>query len=265
MSRPVRILLLVISAVQAVFAVLFLVQSPLAMSVWPIPDTTPLTYIFLSSIFAAAAASTAWCALLNIRGALVGIALDYIVIFAPLTVYMLQISGEVGPGAAAYAVALFLGVLFGLWMLRYGLGSPITDPRPNPLLVRVSFAVIILALLWVGVQMVLHTPNVIPWNVTGNGVVMGWIYLGAAAYFGYALIRPSWHNAGGQLAGFLAYDLILIVPFLQRLPTVADEFRTNLIIYTIVVIYSGVLAVYFLFLHPSTRIWNELRAGLRNW
>ena len=147
MSRRVRVLLLVISAFQALFAVLFLFQSPLAVSIWPIPNTSPMSLIFLSSIFAAAAAATAWCALLNVRGALVGIALDYIVIFAPLTVYMLQISDTVGAGAVAYAVALFLGVLFGLWLLRYGLDGPITDPRRTPLIVRVSFAVFIIALL----------------------------------------------------------------------------------------------------------------------
>lgn len=265
MSRRVRTLLLVVSLFQAVFAVLFFVQSPLAVSLWPIPDTTPLTLIFIASIFAAAAASTLFCVMLNVRGALAGIALDYIVIFAPLTVFMIQSAETVGSGALAFAVALAAGVVFGVWLLRYGLSGPITDPRPCPLIVRVSFVVFVVALLIVGVSLVLHTQNIIPWNVTGNGVVMGWIFLGAAAYFLYALARPSWHNAGGQLAGFLAYDLVLIVPFLQRLPTVADEFRTNLIIYTVVVIYSGLLAAWFLFLHPSTRIWPELRAGLRAW
>jgi hypothetical protein len=265
MSRRVRILLLVISALQALLAVLFLIRPPLIESLWPVPNTTPMTFIFLASIAAAAAASTAWCALLNVRGALVGIALDYVLIYATLSVYMLQISGTVGALAVAYAVAMAFGVLFGVWLLRYGLRGPITDPRRSPLIVRVSFALFILVLLFVGGRMVQRTPYIIPWEVTGNGVVIGWMFLGAAAYFGYALLRPSWHNTGGQLAGFLAYDLILIVPFLQRLPTVAGQYRTSLIVYTIVVVYSGLLAAYFLFLHPSTRIWPELRAGLKNW
>lgn len=159
-----------------------------------------------------------------------------------------------------------IGIVFGLWLLRYGLAVPITDPRPCPLIVRIAFGVFVTALLIVGGSMVLKVPNVIPWRVTEDGsVVVGWMFLGAAAYFLYALVRPSWHNAGGQLAGFLAYDIILIIPFLQRLPTVAEEFRTNLYIYTAVVILSGVLAAYYLFFHPSTRMWSELRAGLREW
>ena len=266
MSRGVRLLLLAVSLFQAVFAVLFVFQSPVALALWPLPDTTPLTYIFIGSIFAAAAASTLFCVLLNVRGALVGIALDYIVIFVPLTIFMLQASAWVGTGPAIFGLVSAVGIVFGVWLLRYGLGGPITDPRPCPPLVRISFAVFVVALILVGGAMVLKQPNIIPWRITPDGsVVIGWMFLGAAAYFLYALARPSWHNAGGQLAGFLAYDIVLIIPFLQRLPTVAEEFRLSLIVYTIVVTYSGLLAAYYLFLHPSTRIWRELREGVRTW
>ena len=61
-------------------------------------------------------------------------------------------------------------------------------------------------------------------------------------------------NAAGQLAGFLAYDVVLIVPFLQRLPTTPPEHLTGLIIYTAVVTYSGLLAIYYLFLYRPTRV-----------
>jgi len=81
------------------------------------------------------------------------------------------------------------------------------------------------------------------------------MFLGAMTYFIYALVRPSWVNAAGQLAAFLAYDVVLIVPFLTRLPTVAPEHRISLIVYTLVVSYSGLLAIYYLFLHKPTRLW----------
>ena len=42
------------------------------------------------------------------------------------------------------------------------------------------------------------------------------MFLGSATYFAYGIVRPRWTNAGGQLAGFLAYDLVLIVPFMTR-------------------------------------------------
>ena len=56
-----------------------------------------------------------------------------------------------------------------------------------------------------------------------------------------------------QLLGFLAYDLVLIGPFLQHFSTVRPEMRLSLILYTFVVCYSGLLAIYFLFIHPPTR------------
>lgn len=61
-------------------------------------------------------------------------------------------------------------------------------------------------------------------------------------------------NASGQLAGFLAYDIVLLPPFLTRLPSVAPEYRVSLIIYTAVLVYSALIAGYYLFLHPETRL-----------
>jgi hypothetical protein len=70
------------------------------------------------------------------------------------------------------------------------------------------------------------------------------------------LLRPSWANSAGQLARFLANDVVLIVPFLNWLPILAPEPRTGLIIYTAVVTYSGLLAIYSLFIHKPTRLWS---------
>src|SRR5881392_3773200 len=43
--------------------------------------------------------------------------------------------------------------------------------------------------------------------------MFGLIFLGAATYFIYGALDPHWGNAVGQLAGFLAYDLVLLSPF----------------------------------------------------
>ena len=123
--------------------------------------------------------------------------------------------------------------------------------------VEVNFIIFIVALLIVGGRLVLKVPNSIPWKITPElSVVMGWMFLGAAMYFVYGLLRPSWLNSTGQMIGFLAYDIVLIVPFLSRLPTTAPENQVGLIIYTLVVIYSGLLAFYYLFLHKPTRLWS---------
>jgi len=73
----------------------------------------------------------------------------------------------------------------------------------------------------------------------------------------YVHIPVDWSNAAGQLCSFLATDLVLIVPFLRALPRVAPEFRTGLIVYTIVMVYSGLLAIYYLFIHRPTRMFGS--------
>jgi hypothetical protein len=255
----VRYVLLIICAVQFFLAVAFFLQWPFATGLWPFPGTTPLTFIFIASIFAAAAASTLWAAGTQNYGALAGIGLDYLIILAPVAVYSMQLGASTGNSQfTVYGIACVFGALFGLWLLLWSIRIPIDTSIPMPRLVRWSFVVFIVALLIVSVQLILQVPNVLPWVITPElSVVIGWMFLGAAGYFVYALLRPSWNNSAGQLAGFLAYDVVLIVPFLQRLPTVAPQFQTGLIIYTAVVIYSGLLAFYYLFINKTTRVWGR--------
>lgn len=258
MNMLVRNFMLVVAALQVVLAVVFFIQPAALTSTWPFPGTTPLTYIFLSSIFAAAAASTAWPALTRADGAFAGIALDYIIILVPLTILSINFGSLAGVGGAVtYGIICLVGVLFGLALFFWSVRLPIPKDPPLPALVRWSFVIFIIALWVVSVQLILGVPNIIPWKVTPElSALIGWIFVGASAYFVYTLLRPSWHNAAGQLAGFLAYDVVLIVPFLQRLPTIAPEFKVNLYVYTAVVVYSGLLAVYFLFIHRPTRIFR---------
>ncbi len=218
----------------------------MAVNVWPFPGTTPLTFIFISSIFAAAAASTLWVAATENYGGLAGIGLDYLVILLPVAVLSFQLAASTGdPKMTAYGIACVFEALFGLGMFLWSVRIPIDSTIPMPKPVRWSFVVFIVVLLVVSIRMIAGVSNVIPWKITPDlSVVIGWMFLGAAMYFIYALLRPSWLNSAGQLAGFLAYDIVLIVPFLTRLPTAPPEFRTGLAIYTAVIIYSGLLASY---------------------
>jgi hypothetical protein len=86
-----------------------------------------------------------------------------------------------------------------------------------------------------------------------SSVIFGCILLGDACYFLVGLFRPVWHNALGQLLSFLAYDLVLIVPFLLLFKTVASVYVLNLLVYIAVLVYSGGIAVYFLFVNSRTR------------
>jgi hypothetical protein len=256
MSWFARYLLLLICAVQLFFAVAFYFQWPLAVNIWPFEGTTPLTYIFIASIFAAAAASTLWPIYTRNYGALAGVGLDYAVILAPMSAYILWLGlGGGDSGKIVYGIICAFGALFGLWLFLWSRRLPMPDATlPMPPLVRWSFVIFVLALLYTSTRLFLGIPT-IPWPLTPElSVIVGCIFLGAAAYFIYALLKPSWANSGGQLSGFLAYDLVLIVPFLTRLSTVASEFRTGLIVYTIVVVYSGLLAIYYLFVNKKTRL-----------
>jgi len=224
--------------------------------VWPFPGTTPLTFIFVSSILAAAAASMFWVAATETYGALTGLGIDYVAVLVPLSILSLRAgASSASPRLTGLGLMCALGALFGLGILLWGVRVPIDQTVRMPALVRWSFIGFVLALLVVSTRLLLGVAT-IPWTITpALSQVIAWMFLGAATYFLYALVRPSWLNAAGQLAGFLAYDVVLILPFLTRLPTTSPEHMVGLVIYTAVVIYSGLLAIYYLFIHKPTRVW----------
>jgi hypothetical protein len=259
MQRFLRMSLYLLCGVQALIALGFIFQWAPVTDLWPLPYTNRTTYIFIGSISAAAAASTLWCLLNREDGALAGVFLDYVAIFIPVAIFTYQISGR-SPSLRAFSMASLALAVFGLAMLLYTSRIPYRDARPTPRPLRWMFGVFVILLVVVGGQLVLKAPNVLPWdvNVTGR-VIYGWMFLGAAAYFAYGVIRPMWQNAGGQLAGFLVYDLVLILPFVLMLPDVRPDKLPNLIIYITVLIVSGALAAFYLFIDPATRVLRAAR------
>ena len=108
MSKTMRALLLLICAVQLFFAAAFFFLWSLAVNIWPFEGTTPLTYIFIASIFAAAAASTLWPLLTGNIGALAGVGLDYTGILAPMAACILRL-GPAGGLLPLWGAAAELG------------------------------------------------------------------------------------------------------------------------------------------------------------
>jgi hypothetical protein len=95
---------------------------------------------------------------------------------------------------------------------------------------------------------------VFPWAVLpDSSVIFGCIFLGNACYFLYGLLLPRWHNTKGQLLSFLAYDLALIFPFLMLFPAIQPRFLVSLVVYIVVLVVSGGIAVYYLFIDRATR------------
>jgi hypothetical protein len=121
-------------------------------------------------------------------------------------------------------------------------------------LVDWSFLLFALVLILVGTALVMRYPTVFPWPLQPQtSVVFGCIFLGAAMYFIHGFVFTVWGNVRGQLLGFLAYDAILIGPFLSHLGQVAPDHQLSLWVYLGVITYSAALAVYYLFLNPQTR------------
>ena len=222
-----------------------------------------LSNIFVSSILAAIGAPIVWIALSNEARAIAGGAINLVIANGAIAIAAFVFHARGGP-AALVPFALFAAVIAAgcLGLLIYSRGFEFNDKRRTPVMVRLSFAGFALALALTGTALVFVRPNIFPWPLsTENSVFYGSIFLGAMCYFMYGVIYPCWGNAKGQLLGFLAYDLVLIVPFLKHFASVRPEMHLSLTIYTAVVSYSGLLAIFFLFVHPRTRLSLAARPG----
>lgn len=235
-----------------IFAFGFSLRLPFATVLWPWEDGR-YSYLFIGSILAAVSAAALWIGWTGEFGALPAGALNVFIIGLTTSIYFFQLAS---PGRAnmflfgtfaALAAVTSLGAFF--WSLKI----PLKESRPMPGPVKISFWIFIASLFLAGGALILQAP-IFPWVLKRDtSVVFGCIFLGDAFYFLYGMFRPNWHNALGQLLSFLAYDLVLIIPFVGLLDTVEPERFVNLVVYTAVLIYSGGLAVYYLFINPRTR------------
>ncbi len=237
-------------------AIGFILQIQFAIKLWPWQDGR-YSYLFVGSILAAVSAAAFWIGGTGEFGALPAGSLNIFVIAVTTSVYFFQLARDGRPELVTFGItglvsAVVSGAAF-LWSRRLSLANA----RPTPALVRVSFGIFTASLIFAGGALVFRMP-IFPWTLNpDSSVIFGCIFLGDAFYFLYGLFRPSWHNAFGQLLSFLAYDLVLIVPFLSLFKTVAPEYLLNLVVYVIVLVYSGAIALYFLFINPRTRIGSE--------
>ena len=231
---------------------------PFAVSLWPWEDAG-VTHLFIGSILAAASAAALWIGWMGELCDLPAGTLNLFVIGLTTCIYFFYLYLQGRSEMLVYAIiSLLVGLISGaffLWSRR----CLLTDLRPTPGLVRISFWVFVVTLLLAGTALNLGMP-IFPWDLNPNySVVFGCIFLGDAFYFIYALLRPRWGNAFGQLLSFLAYDLVLIVPFLLLLESVKPSHMQSLIIYIVVLLYSGGLAIHYLFLNPQTRFGSLLK------
>ena len=241
----------------SVLAFGYIFQLPFATNLWPWADGR-LSYLFIGSILAAVSVAAIWIGWTGELGALPAGALNVFVIAVTCAIFFLQLAvRENRAELYTYGFASILMAVASIAAFQWSRKFELTDSRPTPKLVRVSFGIFIAALFFAGGSLVMKLP-IFPWDLDPkSSVIFGCIFLGDAFYFLYGLFRPRWHNALGQLLSFLAYDLVLIFPFLALFKTVKPDYQLNLIVYVAVLLYSGALAVYYLFINAGTRVWNS--------
>ena len=260
MKRIFRTTFVILGILSFILTVGLFVQMPLVTSIWPSTGSFPL-YTFLASITASISASLLWIGFSGELGAAVGGAIDLAVFYAGLTIFQLYSSQHGSQHLLAGVLVCLVGAIVSLgiflWFRRY----PIEDSRPTPLPVRVSFGVFVAVLLLVGIALLLQMPSVFAWKLNPlSSAILGCFFLGSACYFLYGLVVPYWHNACGQLWSFLAYDIVLIVPFLLHFTTVSPARLPSLIVNTMILVYSGALALYYLLIKKETRSWLDIKS-----
>jgi hypothetical protein len=252
-----------IGGVMLFLAVAFLARWPFAMGLWPWAGAyslTGLSPIFIASILAAIGAPVIWIGLSGHVGAGEAGSINLSVTFIGLTVFMLQSHAASGnPRLLIAAIVCALSVIALIVAFLTARRYPLANGDPTPMPLRLAFAFFSVALVVVGPLLLLKRPNIFPWPLSAEAsVVYGWIFLGAATYFIHGLFRPVWHNAAGQLIGFLAYDLVLIGPFIALFGRVSPANRPSLIVYTTVLLFSGAVAIYYLVINRETRLWHPV-------
>lgn len=258
MGRYIRYGLIGVGILHLIGAVGFFFAYPWATGLWPWQDS-PLSYIFISSILDAIGVPVIWIGWSGEFAAAQGGALNLIITYGGAAMFLFQLSRAEDDQrllytSMAFAVLFLISVGIYAWSRRY----TISDSRLLPAAVRYSFLVFSVVLFGVGCLLLLRQPNTFPWTLKPEtSVIYGLIFWGAASYFLHATLRSKWTDGAGQLAGFLAYDLVLIGPLLAHFGNVLPDQRTSLFIYTAVLIYSGALAIYYLLINKPTQIWKK--------
>ena len=250
--KLLRGLMFVSGLIVVLFAFGFVFQHPFATSIWPWEDGR-YSYLFVGSILAAVSAAMLWIGWTGEFGALPAGALNIFIIALTSSIYFFKLASRGRTDMTLFGIFSALFAIASLVAFFWSVRIPLKETRPMPKPVKVSFWIFIASLFAAGGSLILGAP-IFPWKLNpDSSVIFGCIFLGDAFYFLYGMFRPNWHNALGQLLSFLAYDLVLIFPFIGLISTVETERLVNLIIYIAVLIYSAGLAVYYLFINPPTR------------
>lgn len=239
-------------------AMAYLVDISAVAWLWPWP-VYGLSTVFVASILAAIGAPLIWLAFSGERAAIKGGAANLFVSNAGMAFYALVVVPEASGSVLLFGYTTAVIALIQLGLVFWSSIFAFEDKRPTPRLVLVSFALFFAALLVTGAMLILEIDGTFPWVLgRDNSVLYGLIFLGNAVYFAYGIFRPVWGNAKGQLLAFLAYDFVLIGPYVDKISSIDPRYFVSLVIFIAVLIYSGVLAIWFLFVNNNTRLGSRI-------
>jgi hypothetical protein len=237
------------------------------VSLWPYGGSYGQGPLFVGSMLAAIAAPLIW---IGASGDLAAIRPGAVNVLAVSAGLGGQAGWKLATGATDQRLVVFAAAVAAIAALSAVLlvlarKVPWRDPRPTPWLVRMGFALFVLVLLFTG-GLLVQRVQVFPWVLDpDSAMAYGVLFLGAAAYFIYAVLEPVWSNAKGQLLGFLAYDAVLLIPYIRMWPSTAGDQRLGLAVYLGVIVVSGAIALWFLVFSPIWRLGRGQGQPLRDW
>lgn len=252
--RPINIALIFAGLIHFVLAAGFFFQQAWATTLWPLPDT-PLSYAFIASILAGGGAPLIWIGLSGELAALAGYGLGFGIMYAGMALaalgfYLRDQTPSLGWFALVMGALAVIGASFLFTMRRYA-----QDSQPTPRIVRLAFLAEVAVLAGAGTLLVLKVPNTLPWNLSPeSSVLYGWVFIGLAFYYLYAVLNPQWIHALGPLLGFLVYDLVLFGPLFARYGSLQPQHILGQVAATLIIIFSAGLGIYYLFVNPTTRL-----------
>ncbi|MEM7132555.1 MAG: hypothetical protein AAF702_40000 [Chloroflexota bacterium] len=226
MERFVRTILIIGGLLLLGLALGFALGLPWLTRFWPNPVDTPLSYLFVASMQAAIAVAMLW---IGITGGLHMIAagsLNLAVMFGGMSVSLMRDETLLGEQTFIYVIGFALFALFNVVLIIWARQFVEPDPYPMPDILRWAYGIFVISLASVGALLISQTQEIMPWPLSPlTSALIGWMFFGDAFYFLYALIYPRWTNSAAQLWSFLAYDLVLIWPFLTRFADIITKRR----------------------------------------
>lgn len=210
--------------------------------IWPWPDG-PLSYLVVASIVGPvglASLYAAWIA--DFRAAIAG-GIALVVCSAGVALILLSMGGF-NPHAVGYGLVALGGFALIWWSSLHAPKAGIAAPRGA----RLAMSLVALVLITVSYFLLTKFPTVFPWPIKPEtSLLYGALFLGFFFSYAYALWNGRWGDARLLLIGLLAYDLILIGPFLQHFSKVPPAHYTSLVLYVAVLVITAPVAVYYLF------------------